>query len=492
MLTLSLLDDFKLDENIGITGTINSGGIIGSVGGLKEKIDAAKKMGLKKVLIPQGERFIKEDENVTVNKTIDLIKYGKEQDLEIVEVSDINEALYEFTSIKFEKENYPLIIDNEYEKTMSYLALQLCNRSDKLLKNVYTTYNKSMTHNESLNNTYEQEYNQILNITLNLTNKAKTAINTKLYYSAASYCFGANVNLGYLLFYLNNAGKEDILRHIEGMDKNLIKLEQSIDRKKKKTITDLETYIIVKERLVESKDYKKEITMDNITKQDFHNLAYSYERIYSAFSWNKFFDHRGKEFNFNKDILKSSCSDKITEAEERYQYVLLFYPSLDLSNTRREIDHAYNDLNNTDYELCLFKATQAKAESNIILSVSGIEEKKITNLLNKKLEVAKKNIAKQINKGNFPILAYSYYEYANELKNENEYSALLYSEYAIELSNLDMYFKQVKKSSDKSLDINRINIEGKSIIFLTVGMVIGLVLGYMFAKRCCKKKKKGK
>src|SRR4030042_1424297 len=40
LLTISLLEGFELDEGISITGTINSGGIIGSVGGIKEKIDA--------------------------------------------------------------------------------------------------------------------------------------------------------------------------------------------------------------------------------------------------------------------------------------------------------------------------------------------------------------------------------------------------------------------------------------------------------------------
>ena len=50
LLTLSLLDDFKLDEKTGITGTINSGGLIGPVGGIKEKINAAKNIGLERDL----------------------------------------------------------------------------------------------------------------------------------------------------------------------------------------------------------------------------------------------------------------------------------------------------------------------------------------------------------------------------------------------------------------------------------------------------------
>ncbi len=485
LLTISLLGDFELDEKISITGTINSGSIIGPVGGIKEKIDAAKKIGLKKVLIPAGEGVIVEDRKIieTIeiikenksfvnasikNKTIDLIEYGKEKGIEVVEVSDINDALYEFTGIEFEDGDYTLEIDKDYERTMSNLAEQLCNRSDKLIGMVDKKYNGGD--------------NITMDSTLNLTSKGKIAVGNGKYYSAASYCFGANVKLTYLLLFLDNASDEDINENIDIIEKNADRLEKSIDKKEKKTITDLEAYVVVKERLIEAKDYKTKIAEGNITGDVLYNLAYSFERVYSAFSWANFFDHRGNEFDFNKKALESSCKDKIAEAEERYNYVLLFYPVLDLGSTRKEIDYAYDDLENKDYELCLFKATKAKAESDVILSVSGIGEDKIDGLLAKKIKAAEKNIFKQVEKGNFPILAYSYYEYANELKDSDKFSALLYSEYALELSNLDMYFERVKGGADIKLDL-------KPVLLL----VIGFLIGYLFSKVPKKKaKKRGK
>ncbi len=492
LLTISLLEGFELDESIGITGTINSGGIIGSVGGVKEKIDAASKNGIKKVLIPEGERFVKEDrkviETITItrgnktvmenasitDKTTDLVEYGKKRGLEIVEVSDIDEALDRFAGKEPEEQTYEPVIDERYEKTMSSLAHKLCNRSYKLLKNV--------------NKKDDEEYNQTMNSVLNLTGKAEIAINNNLYYSAASYCFGANVKLTYLLLYLDNITIEDVKEKLQTIGRNIEKLEKSIDKRKKETVTDLEAYSVVKERLIESKDYKerllkRNISTENITKDDIYNLAYSFERVYSAFSWANFFDHRGKRYDFNKELLESSCHDKIAEAEERYQYVSLFYPLLDLSGTRKEIDYAYDDLRNENYELCLFKATKAKAESDIILSVSGIGNDKIKSLLDKKIEIAKRNIAKQLDKGNFPILAYSYYEYANELKEDDTYSSLLYAEYALELSNLDMYFKQRRKPF-----IVRINTE--PVLFISIGILFGAGITYLFFRPIKQKKRK--
>ncbi|UCH12645.1 MAG: hypothetical protein JSW18_01485, partial [Candidatus Omnitrophota bacterium] len=48
-LTIAMLDDIPINESATVTGTINSGGIIGSVGGLRAKIDAASEAGIKKV-----------------------------------------------------------------------------------------------------------------------------------------------------------------------------------------------------------------------------------------------------------------------------------------------------------------------------------------------------------------------------------------------------------------------------------------------------------
>ena len=486
LLTIAMLDGFELDETIGITGTINSGGIIGPVGGIKEKIDAAKQAGLRKVLIPEGERFVIEDrkvietitvtrgDNITIknasinNKTVDLVEYGKEKGLEVVEVSDIGRALSEFKGKQFKDDVFDVTVNEEYEKTMSSLASQLCNRSYKLI--------------EEVNRVYSGGYNVTMSDISNLTARAKIAVGNNRYYSAASYCFGANVKLTQLLLVLNNATDKDVKNNIEIIDRNIKKLEKSIDEKEKKTITDLEAYAVVKERLIEAQDYKKDLPEKNITKEDLYNLAYAFERVYSAFSWTNFFDHRGNEYNFDKNTLKSSCNDKIAEAEERYNYALLFYPGLDLSGTRDEIDNAYDDLNNGYYELCLFKATQAKAESDVILSVSGVGGNMVDGLLNKKLEVAKKNIAKQTNKGNFPILAYSYYEYGDELREADKFSALLYAEYALELSNLDMYFEKERKDITISDDII------KPIVYIAVGIVIGYLIS-KFPKKKIRRKR---
>jgi len=462
-LTIAMLDNIVLDKDITVTGTINSGGIIGPVGGLKEKINAASEIEIKKVLIPSGTRFSKEEDN----KTIDLVEYGNEKNIIVVEVSDIDDILYEFTGKIKEKINESPETSHEYSNIMKILGEKLCNKSYAL--------------KEEFENLKEEELNdeltKIEENANNLTKKGEAAFNENTFYSAASFCFGANTKYKQLIFLVQDMKKKDVADKIK-LTQNEIKDFDSGLPFKYETITDLQTYAIVKERLIESEDYL-ELSEEQLGKGEINesisSLAYAIERFYSAKAWSEFFNNKGKKFDFNKEVLRSSCMTKIFEAEERYQYVMLFFPDV-LADTKKEIDLAYSDMENEDYDLCLFKASKAKAESDIILSTLGVEEEHVDNLLDKKLEIVGRNIVETSKKGLFPIIGYSYYEYAKSLKDSDKYSALLYSEYALELSNLDIYFDNNKKTFMPYID-------KRFFSAFVLGILIGLLLGLLLFRR---------
>jgi len=465
LLTVSLLEGFDIKEDIAITGTINSGAIIGLVGGIKAKIDSAYKAGIKKVLIPKGERFLKEG-----NKTTDLQEYASEFNIELKEVSELDEVLHEFTGKPMIEANKTLDINQEYEKTMKSLAGRLCNRSMFLKTKIdYKNINREI--NNSINNAF------------NLTEKGKTAFDNTKYYSSASYCFGANVKYSYAILYSKNLSFEQKNKEIYSIKDKIKDFSRRMDNKEILTITDLESYAVVKERLKEADDYLNKAWLSvNNTKESAFNLAYGKERLYSAYSWAFFFDNRGKRFNLKNDVIKDSCIKKISEAEERYQYLNIFYPEV-LEDTGKEINHAKEDLRNKDYELCLFKASKAKASADSVLSVMGVDDERINETVTQKLDIVRKIIARQADNNIFPIVGYSYYEYANALKDDDKYSALLYSEYALELSNLDMYFKAKKKISMFSINYKLI------YVFLT-GLLTGIFISFFLKKRKPKRKKR--
>ena len=451
ILTIAKLENLRLKDDMTITGTINSGGFIGPVGGLKEKIDVAAKNGIKKVLIPKGERILE-------NKT-DLVEYGKSIGIEVIEVFELNDAISIFTGKEEKREvTGEIKVDENYKKIMRVLAEDLCNRSVR----------------------YQEVIKDKLEEAINLTKKGIENFDKEKYYSAASFCYGANVQYSKYFLIKKNLTIEEILDKIEYYQENINKTKKKIDEKEIKTITDLETYNIVRERLINADDY---LTLSRNSlllnpEESINNLAFAIERAYSALLWTKFFDKGKKEFILDKKSLKESCMEKIAESQERYQYVQIYFPEL-LKDTEKEISRALEYYNNENYKLCLFEASKAKAEADNILNIYGADEEQFNNILEQKLEIVKKNILKK-NEKYFPIIGYSYYEYASVL--DDKYASLLYLEYALELSNLDMYFK--KEPGKISLKVNY-NI----IISLMSGIIIGIIFSFILLK---KKERKGK
>lgn len=480
-LTISVLRNLEINEEVTVSGTINSGGLIGPVGELKAKVDAGSEAGIKKILVPKGTALVKEDNksikngNLTKakeNLTINLIEYGKEKGIEVKEISTIDDVVYELTGTRLREIRGELIVDKEYNKTMKDLAVMLCNRSSMF----YDKIGDIKLGNETgLNITKEDA--------VNLSIKGKDSFDKGLFYSAASYCFGSNVKFNYVHLMSRDLSKKQMLDQIYLMKSKLNNFSSFIEKKEIMTITDLESYMVTKERLTEAKEFlDKSWYALNDSKKSLSNLAYATERIFSAYSWAYFFDHRGKEFNFNKEILRDSCLRKIAEAEERFQYLLLQFP-FRLEETRKELDYAYDDLENKDYELCLFKASKAKASVDILLNLMGVEEENVDELVKQKLDIAEKVIIRDIQKEIFPVLGYSYYEYSGELIDSDKYSALLYSEYALELSNLEMYFKQ----KDNML---LFNINKKDVLLVLISISVGVLLGFfVFRKKAVRKRK---
>jgi uncharacterized protein len=338
ILTFSLIEDIELDETVAITGTINSGGLIGPVGGLKAKIEAAEKAGLKKVLIPMGESINGENKSSvnesagnessgntspgnessgkteSVNESLDLNGLRQKHGIEIIEVPTLDDAIFEFTGKKFREQKANLTISQDYQDTMKMLAIQLCSRSTKL-------------KNRILNLTTDNRTKLVLDNAVNLSSKGKDSFSGKMYYSSASYCFGANIEFNYLHLSRLNLTEEESIGKINELRQEIEDFDEIIEKEKIMTITDLESYMVVKERLLEAHNFL-DLVFESVKNNNTHlrNLAYSIERINSAKSWARFLDNTGKEFDFNDEVLEDACRTKLSEVEERLQYVQLYIP----------------------------------------------------------------------------------------------------------------------------------------------------------------------
>ena len=485
ILTIAALEGLELDQKVVMTGTINSGGSIGPVGGVYKKAAAAEKAGFKKVLIPlfainleekiDQTHFMNKTLNITaVNETNKTNATNETQDvpsieetnlsIEVVKVSNIEEALAHFTQNPARHVEAEIKVPDDYTSTMKEVATNLCNRALELHKKTVLTdaeINKSGVF--------------IININKSLTQES--------YYSAASYCF----SLGVLLRKANL--KEVRERHPEQINKlydvtkkAVSQFSQNLDKKDLTTLAELETYIIVKERLVESQESLVKVA-NNISTDE---LAYAVERYYSGVYWSNFFRIQGEALELDQEFLRNACFKKLSEAEERINYASIYIP-LTLQNAQNTIKQAYAFSVQENYKMCLFKASFAKAESNLLLSSIAVEKEQIEELVDEKLKAAKKVILKEQIRSMFPILGYSYYEYANSLKeNGDAVSGLIFGEYALELSNIEIYFPK------KGFKLPNFDY-GLLFLFISIflfGAVIGIVTSTIKFQRKAKKEKR--
>ncbi|MFH1053737.1 MAG: S16 family serine protease [Candidatus Woesearchaeota archaeon] len=490
VLTAASLKETDINEDVTITGTINSGGIIGPVGGIKQKIEAAASDGISKVLIPKGESITKQEISLNesinctlaedgiacdksafndTNQTIDLVEYGHGLGIEIIEVRTLDDAFFYFTGERLRENGKEIVIIQDYTDVMKNLAELLCNRTITIAQQIDFDAFNALNQSDSLQIKRETA--------INFSKKGSDAFSKEYYYSSASFCFGANVKFGEILLAQINLSKDDTNNQLDDLRGIIKEFNEKIDNKEIMTISDLEAFMVVKERLIEAEDLVKEAKEKNDNNDTVTPiLALAIERLYSADAWSKFFGLKGKEFILHKEDLKNGCSQKIAEVEERLQYISLFFPLPD--ENRKQLDRAYKDRDNGDFELCLFKASKAKAEIDSILNLIGInEDEEITSLISDKLDIIQDKIVRETSENIFPILGYSYYEYANSLKDSDMQSSLLYLEYALELSDLDIYFKEKESANlNFSADI-------RIIILIISGIIIGILIGLIMFNR---------
>ena len=218
-----------------ITGSLNSGGLIGNVGGITQKILVAKQNKIKKVLIPIFS---------TYNKTKDYSK------IKIIKTIDLVEAYNNFNGKKYEQEKFPLNKEN-YQNLMKKLAKNLCERTIEIKNQInLTTINK----NSSLY--------PFLNKAVTSYNSSQKAYKIKNYYSMGSFCYNANINFRIILENIENNSPSNLNKKTNLLYKEIKFNQENIFseeyKKKIQTINDFYVYLLLNNRINEAKNFLKE------------------------------------------------------------------------------------------------------------------------------------------------------------------------------------------------------------------------------------------
>ncbi len=481
VLTASLLEGATLNESVAITGTINSGGIIGPVAGEQEKITAAKAAGITTVLLSAfstpskvNESYLtllneskEKGENTSINLSLlstplNLSSFG----IRVVQVSTLDEAMGYFTGKRHHKPRANLEVPASYTVIMRRVAHTLCGRRDDLLENVSNRTAATSVANTAATSVANTAATSVANTTVtsvantaatsvaNTTvtsvantaatsttiinasrlNQSRTALEQEDWYSAASYCFGDLIKLRTAL--LEQQSPEELEKLAQSVNQWITSFRKEVAHHPLATLGDLETKLIVTERLDEA---SRALNTTNLTASV---LGFAYERAYSAEAWSAFFAMKGPVITLDPQHTRQACEEKIAESRERASYIGLYLPAQLLNGVNEELKAAEEEARNGKYEACLFRAARATAEANLLAGSLAVDKQKLQELITKKLEAARQVISDESERGFFPILGYSYYRYAASLAENDPYSALTFAEQALELSDLDIYFPQ--------------------------------------------------
>ncbi len=467
-LTVAMLENEELNQSIAITGTINSGNIIGPVGGVTEKIEAASKAGITKVLIPKGEKSV-----FSRNVSVDAVEYGRSLGVDVIEVFSLDEVMTEFTGKNFLPEETDIQVNPKYEEVMNELAQSICDRTAKFEQNV-----QKYRNNESLA--------EVIKIGEDLSNQGSKAEKEGSNYAAASFCFGANVRYQYVNLTTRNPSLVEIFERLDLLDRQTTKFEDRLSNAT--TLSDAQIQAIVKDRVEETRQHtntSQRALLINNTEAARFELAFAIERLESAISWSKFFGAISG-VTITPDMLKKACTNKLAEAQERIEYTSILLRDAN-EGIRSRADDAQKYLDDGNYIQCLHTATIAKSDADTLLSVYGVRDEEIIPIIERKIDAARMSIARQAEKSLFPVVGYSYYEYANSLKDTDKYSALLFSEYALEFSNLDIYFEgNTTRTENQTPDETKVITEpnlGYLIIIVATAIMAGFLLGRTTKKK---------
>jgi len=223
-------------------------------------------------------------------------------------------------------------------------------------------------------------------------------------------------------------------------------------------------------------------------------MSYAAERANTAKKWldltQKF---SGKEIDFNFTNLKDMAQLRITDALSSATYANLL--GANASEAEELLESARNNYENGLYSSALFNAVMAKAQVDIILGTTGLDNEEIKN----KVEIIEKEAMKKIQEsqvyGALPVMAMNYYEYGLSFKEDSPTIALIYLVYAKHFARVSKNLLEVFEGKYFGFQTENITITPNHYvtatetkieyyaITLTAGAVLGFITGISIKRK---------
>jgi uncharacterized protein len=456
--TISLLENWEMDNETIMTGMINPDGSIGPIGGIPQKIDAAYSVGAKHFLIPFGQGTYTEmitttesDDGwtriVTKQVTRNVADYAMDNyGITVTEVADIYEALENFTGYRFFfNETDGRITTEDYINSIRPLATSLLDEARSSYGNAESKFNESNIPRGYPY--YRTEVEDRLDLSKQNLDRSQDWFDQKIYYTSTSKSFQSLIYsrfVNYSCDFFESDEEIFIEDLINGVQSEYEKASTKAKNAQVTGFISLQSVGAAQRRAGEAKMYldtaidayenRNSFSFDPI--EFLYDLAFVVERSKSVGWWLDIGSHFNETGELKNETLENLALEYIEEAQQATVYSSLIIEEAGISGdsltylTYAEdlLQTSRNNLTAGYPAAALFQALEAIVRANLAIEVIGIDPEN-------KIELAKKSASEKIAKSRLhgiePVLAVSYYEYGESLFNETEIdSALLYYKYS--------------------------------------------------------------
>jgi len=527
--TISLLEDWKMDNTTVMTGMINPDGSIGPIGGIPQKIDAAYSVGATHFLIPHGQGTYTDYQEkieyingwpitVRIPITVNIADYAMEEyGMTVTEVADIYEALHNFTGYRFIfNETDGEITTEDYIESMKPLAQILLEDARTAFENASTKFDN--TNIPYYPTSYRTEINSRMDIAEETLTQSEELYEQGQYYSSTSKSFNSLINSRFISYACDFFKTKD-----EDFFNSLISevntyLDEASEKAKNAEVIgfiSLQSVGAAQRRASEAKatldiassDYQESNSYNFDVMNFLYQLSFVVERSQSVGWWLNIGSHFNETGRFDNETLENLALEYIEEAQQStiYSSIILSEIGTSSGNSANYMSDAEDLLTTARDDLetgypagVLMKALEAIVRANLAIEIIGSEPIEKIDLAR---ESASNKIANSRQQGIEPVLAVSYYEYAESLANESVHErALLYYKYSGMIAGV-LSFTNISTGSASSryvgipenrgpYSLNWLLENIESILALiSLGVVAGIGIGFILGNITLRKNK---
>ncbi len=434
---LALFSNATINESVVITGMIMPDTLVGPVGGIPEKLEAAASVGAKLMIIPAGQRF---SVSLKTGSLVDVVEAGRGLGVTVVEASTIYDALKYFGISISLPEDLNVSLSENIMGAFKSIANDYRLEYAELYSNVsrdYSNYRGSLRRAG-----VDNDVARFLEYSRESALRGEESYNSMNYYAASSDYFGALIYVwaAKLVVDMVVRGRSwsDVLGLVNREVSNASEYFNSLVSRAGSAnlgVSSLSVLVELAGRVYESQAYLRGLSSVNVpTVNDIYKAAYTYMRARSVRGWGTIYEVlESPGLSVDVNSLKSGTQVLLSFSQASVAYLQsLLGSSVDVSELINYLSVAESylsrgGLNNTLVSLNL--ALRASSLASIETHLSF--ESNTSLLVNRLVDAARRYVSLAKNSGIEPVVSLVYLERGISLVSADVKNAAYFLDQAI-------------------------------------------------------------